>query len=90
MTETHPCGCESLDSAVSPTGYLLKRGMEVTLGKIPGRAGGRYEITAIEREASGKILLTVYGPLRRGCQRYHFINPSAVAVTHVKTRANRS
>lgn len=78
---------QKIDTAVSPTGYLLKRGMEVTLPRIPGRAGGRYEITALEREPSGKILLTVYGPLRtRREERYHYINPSAIEVTHVATR----
>ena len=80
---------EKIETAVAPKGHLLKRGMEITLARIPGRAGGRYEITNLEREPSGKIVLTVYGPLRRNQARYHYINPSAIEVTHCKTRANR-
>lgn len=79
-----------MSSAVSPTGHLLTPGIEISLPKKPGRAKGRYEVHRIEREASGKILLTVFGPLRaRTDPRYHYINPSDIDVTHVKTRGNR-
>ena len=78
---------EPIESAVSPTGYVLRRGMEVSLPKQAGRIAGRYEITAIERETSGKIVLTVHGPLRtRSKEHHHYINPSAIVVTHTKTK----
>lgn len=77
----------SVDTAVSPKGHVLKRGMEVTLYPKPGRRDGRYEIEKIERESTGKIVLTVFGPLRkRGLQRHHYVNPSGIQVTHLKTK----
>lgn len=81
----------ALDSAISPTGDVLCRGMEVTLCPKPGRRIGRYEITQLERAANGKIVLTVFGPLRKkGLQRHHYVNPSGIQVTHVKIKGNRS
>ena len=71
-------------------GRKIVPGIEVTLLRAPGRRPGRYEVQRIEREASGKTVLTVVGPLRvRAESRWHYINLDAVAVVHVKTRRNR-
>ncbi len=66
-------------------------GVELTLVSRPALRSGRYEVVKIEREASGEVLLTVYGPLRkRRPPSQHYVRPAQVAVVHVKTKGNRA
>lgn len=52
----------------------LTVGQEVRLTTKPGRRRGRYVIRALEQDGHDKLLITVYGPVRRnGHAGYHYI-----------------
>ena len=71
---------------------LVKGVLDLAVLAVVAREDGYgYDVVRRLRSAGLEEVgdAAVYGPLRRNQARYHYINPSAIEVTHCKTRANR-
>lgn len=60
----------------------LRKGMEVTLPKAPGRRAGRYRFDWAE-QVGEDLLLNVYGPISgKGIAHYRTVRADAVRTVH--------
>jgi hypothetical protein len=85
-----PVRLEKITTTVNGANRTLTVGRELTLHKERQSVrGGRYRLTAIEREVSGGLLLIVFGPLSSAKPKQLCVRAGDVAAIHVKPKKAR-
>lgn len=81
---------ESVTTEINGSNRTLKVGREVSLWT--GRYGcrpGRHRLTRIEREVSGRLLFTVFGPLSSKKPRQAYMRAEDIKAIHIKPKKAR-
>lgn len=83
---------ETVITLINGSNRTLVTGREVSLHKEQRvtAKGGRYRLTHIEREADGRILLTVFGPLSSVKPKQLYVRPEDIKALHFKPQKTRT
>lgn len=87
-----PVKLTTVTTEINGANRTLIVGREVSLHHREGLKGNtrRYRLTGIERETSGRLLLTVFGPLSVVKPKQRFVRPEDIKAQHHKPKKVRT
>lgn len=85
-----PVKLDKVTTEINGSNRTVLVGREISLHQTRANLkGGRYRLTGIEREVSGDLLFTVFGPLSSVKPKQTFIRAADIKALHVKPKKVR-